>query len=118
MKKTALISLALLTSALTATADNKQIVTVHGQQTDKTVKKLTFMSERVVLTFSDNTTDTVDMDNVSIVFTVADAVKALATEAEGSICYFDLGGRQLTKAPDNGSYIMKKGKKVVKLIRK
>ncbi len=119
--KTNLLSLLLLLSAgtLTAQADNEQVVTVNGQKSTKTVNKLTFSGDNVVLHFADGSTQTVDMESVTIVFTVVDALKTLQTaDSEEPIQYFDLQGRQLKKAPVKGSYIMKKGNRIVKLISK
>ncbi|MBQ8463714.1 MAG: hypothetical protein IJ544_06320 [Prevotella sp.] len=109
----------LLTASLTASADNGQVVTVNGKTVAKTVTKMTFDGDNVLLVYSDNTTETVDMANVSVVFTVADAIKALETEAlDAPVSYFDLNGRQLKQAPQQGAYVMKKGNSVVKILQK
>lgn len=108
----------LLSLALTATADDKQVVTVDNQQVNKTVSRLTFNDSQVVLHFTDQTTETADMSDVVIVFTIVDAMKELSTEGKDvPLLYFDLSGRQLKKAPAKGSYIIKKGKKIVKLVK-
>lgn len=108
----------LLSLALTATADDKQVVTVDNQQVNKTVSQLTFNDSQVVLHFTDQTTETADMSDVVIVFTIVDAMKELSTEGKDvPQLYFDLSGRQLKKAPAKGSYIIKKGKKIVKLVK-
>lgn len=119
--KTNLLSLLLLLSAgtLTAQADNEQVVTVNGQKSAKTVSKLTFSGGNVVLHFADGSTQTVDMESVTIAFTVVDAIKTLqTTDSEEPIFYFDQQGRQLKQAPVKGAYIMKRGNKIVKLITK
>jgi len=119
--KTNLLSILLLFSVgtMTALADNVQVVTVNGQKVSKTVTRITFSDDNVVLHYSDGTTQNVDMENVTIVFTVVDALKALqAIDSEEPVLYFDLQGRQLKKAPAKGSYIMKKGNKIVKLLTK
>lgn len=99
-------------------ADNVQVVTVNGQRQAQTVTKMTFNGDNLVLNFSDGTTQTVDMASVVITFTIADAVKALATATnkDAPTLFFDLSGRQLKQAPQKGAYIMKKGDKIVKLL--
>lgn len=109
----------LLTIVMTTRADNKQVVTVGQQQLTETVTRLTFDDEKVVLHLSNGQTQTVDMEEVTIVFTVVDALKAVEDEAKDApLAYYDLDGRQLKKAPKRGSYIIRKGKKIVKVMRK
>lgn len=123
MKKQTLlvpVAAALLLLAITVSvkADNKQVVTVGQQQLTETVTRLTFDGDQVVLYMANGQTQTVDMEDVTIVFTVIDALKALETEAkEAPLAYYDLSGRQLKKAPKKGTYIMKKGKKLVKVVK-
>jgi len=115
----ALAVAALLTVPQTVHADDGQVVTINGNRVDKTVVKLTFSGDNVVLNYSDNTYEEADMANVSIVFTVADAIKALEKESsDASVSYFDLSGKQLKKAPLKGGYIVKKGNIIVKLLNK
>lgn len=110
-------SLALLSATMTASADGGQVVTINGTKVDKTVGKMTFEGDNLVLTYSDNTTQTVDMASVTIAFSVADAVKALEKEsADAPVNYFDLNGRQLKQAPQKGAYMVKKGNTVVKIL--
>ena len=98
-------AIALLTLSTPAQADNKQVVTVGQQQLTETVTRLTFDGDPVVL-------------HLVITFTVVDALKALETEPKDApLAYFDLNGRQLKKAPKKGGYIMKKGTKVVKVLK-
>ena len=109
----------LLALALSAQAEGGQVVTINGKTVEKVVTRITFEGDNVVLTYTDKTTETVDMAHVSIVFTVTDAVKALSKEPENApITYFDLSGRQLKDAPQQGGYLIKKGNTVVKLIKK
>lgn len=114
-----LLSTLLLTACcMTAAADNEQVVTVNGEKLSQEVTKLTFSGDNVVLTFSNGTTETVDMENVTIAFTYTDAVKALSVVKDAETLYFDLNGRQLKAAPKKGAYMIKKGDKVVKLLTK
>lgn len=111
-------AIALLTLSTPAQADNKQVVTVGQQQLTETVTRLTFDGDQVVLHLANGTTQAVDMEDVVITFTVVDALKALETEPKDApLTYFDLNGRQLKKAPKKGGYIMKKGTKVVKVLK-
>lgn len=111
-------AIALLTLSAPAQADNKQVVTVGQQQLTETVTRLTFDGDQVVLHLANGTTQAVDMEDVVITFTVVDALKALETEPKDApLAYFDLNGRQLKKAPKKGGYIMKKGTKVVKVLK-
>ena len=69
MKKTiCLFTLCLL--GLTAAAEDgtRQTVTVNGTIVDKTVKKITFSGDDVVLNFTDDSSQTADMEQVSISF--------------------------------------------------
>ena len=101
-----------------AQTEKKAVVTVGQQQLTETVTQLTFDDDKVVLHMANGTTQTVDMETVTIVFTVVDALKAIESEAKDApLAYFDMSGRQLKKAPKKGSYIIKKGTKVIKLLR-
>lgn len=119
-KKTLLLpaTAMLLSLGTIVQADNKQVVTVNGQTVDKTAQKLTFDRNNVVLHFTDGQTMTVDMADVVITFTEVDALKAVNNDKENApLLYFDLNGRQLDQAPEKGAYIIKKGTKVVKLMK-
>lgn len=120
MKKTLLLpaTAMLLSLGTTVQADNKQVVTINGQTVDKTAQKLTFDRNNVVLHFTDGQTMTVDMADVVITLTEVDALKAVNNDKENApLLYFDLNGRQLGQAPEKGAYIIKKGTKVVKLMK-
>lgn len=119
-KKTLLLpaTAMLLSLGTIVQADNKQVVTINGQTVDKTAQKLTFDRNNVVLHFTDGQTMTVDMADVVITFTEVDALKAVNNDKENApLLYFDLNGRQLDQAPEKGAYIIKKGTKVVKLMK-
>jgi len=121
MKKILLtVAIAALATTLTVSADNEQVVTIGGQTATQPVSVITFSGDNLVLTFADNTQQTVDMSEVVITFTFADAIKALntASNQDAPLYYFDLNGRQLKQAPAKGAFMMKKGDRVVKLIKK
>ncbi len=105
---------------INAMADGGQTVTVDGTSVNKTVTKITFSGDDVILHYSDGTTQqSSDLDGVKIVFSVVDAIKILNTETkDGTIQYFDMQGRELPGAPQRGMFIMKKGNNVVKVIRR
>lgn len=120
MKKMRILAiLVLLTASMAVAADDGQVVVVNGSNVGKSVTKMVFEGDNVVLTYRDNTIQTVDMANVVIVFSVADAVKALTNESgNASVSYFDLNGCQLKQAPPKGAYMVKKGDTVVKILKK
>ncbi|MBR0049813.1 MAG: hypothetical protein IJP74_10950 [Prevotella sp.] len=112
-------SMAIITS-LPVNADKKQVVTISGQATTQSVKTITFSGDNLELTFSDGSTQTVDMADVTIAFTIVDAIKTLDSvkQKDAPVMYFDLGGHQLKQAPKSGAFILKKGDKVVKIVKK
>ena len=108
----------LLSLAFTAQADNKQVVIIGNQQVTKTVESLTFDADKVVLHYSDQTTDAADLADVVIVFTMTDALKALeSADKDAPLSYYDLNGRRLKKAPRRGAYIIRKGQTIVKVMK-
>ena len=117
-----LLSTTLLVAActLTAMADGGQVVTVNGQTTTQQLKKMTFDGDDVILHFADGSTQKVGMVNVSVAFTEVDAIKALekAADKDAPIEYFNMKGQQLKQAPKHGTFLMKKGDKIVKLLTK
>ena len=122
MKTQAIVIPALATLMLAfstnAKADKKPVVTIGQQQLTETVTKLTFDGDRVTLHMAGGQTQTADMAEAVITFTVVDALKILEKEpADATLTYFDMSGKQLKTAPKKGSFIMVKGKKVVKIIK-
>ena len=108
----------LLAISLSVKADSEQVVNVNGEPLTQTVTQLTFDNEQVVLHMADGTTTSVDMADVTIVFTVIDAMKALEGEAkEMPVQFFDLEGRQLKQAPLKGAFMMRQGNKVIKIMK-
>jgi len=102
-----------------ALADNTQKVTVSGTTIDKTVKQLSFSGDNVVMNFTDGTSQTEDMSNVIITFSTSTAIKALSSEPENAPTqYFDMSGRLLKSAPQHGPFIMRKGGKIVKVLKR
>lgn len=116
MKKTILLSTLMLLS-LTALADNeaKQTVKINGETIDKTVSKITFDGDNVVLTFADQTSQTADMEQVSISFFYqTNGVEVLKTISPNTLegkKIFNLQG-QIVNQVSKGVYIVD-GKKII-----
>ncbi len=96
MKKRIFISLLfLIYLAAPSWAQTQQTVTINGQTVDKTVVKITFDKDQVVLHFSDGFTQTADMDNVSIAFSLSDAESISSLQSNAFIFHGVVNG-QLT----------------------
>ena len=111
----------LLLAGLLATnafAENKQTVTIDGSAVGKTVKEITFDGDNVILSYSDNTSDTKDMSLVSLAFTYdsttgIDQVETTKKALQGKV--FNLNGQYVgtsTAGLAKGVYIVN-GKKVI-----
>lgn len=104
--------------SVNAFAENKQIVTIDGQAVGKTVKEITFDGDNVILSYSDNTSDTKDMSLVSLAFTYdgttgIDQVETTEKALQGKV--FNLNGQYVgtsTEGLAKGVYIVN-GKKVI-----
>lgn len=108
-----------LAAANAVVADDTPKAVVDGQQRSGIVANITFDADQLQLNYTDGTIETVDMESVVITFSETTAVKVLQKAgAKGDMQYFDLRGKQLRRAPQKGSYLMKKGGKVVKVIKK
>ena len=96
MKKRFFISLLFLIYLVAPSwAQTQQTVTINGQTVDKTVVKITFDKDQVVLHFSDGFTQTADMDNVSIAFSPSDAESISSLQSNAFIFHGVVNG-QLT----------------------
>lgn len=117
MNKFYFLLLAGLLSA-NAFAENKQTVTIDGQAVGKTVTEITFNGDNVILSYSDNTSDTKDMSLVSLAFTYdgttgIDQVETTKKALLGKV--FNLNGQYVGTSTDDlakGVYIVN-GKKVI-----
>ena len=145
MKKLKLFTMAcLLSVAFTAQAGNVQTLVINGEKVEKVVARITFEGDNVVLTFSDQTAQTADMENVKLSFTPEDltaigsirnavnktfAIEGLEPGTE--ILIYNADGKQVltTHASEDltilkmtslkkGVYLMKAGKQVVKFIKR
>lgn len=104
--------------SVNAFAENKQTVTIDVQAVGKTVKEITFDGDNVILSYSDNTSDTKDMSLVSLAFTYdgttgIDQVETTEKALQGKV--FNLNGQYVgtsTEGLAKGVYIVN-GKKVI-----
>jgi len=117
---------------------------INGEKVEKVVARITFEGDNVVLTFSDQTAQTADMENVKLSFTPED-LTAIGTirnavnktfsieglEPGTEITVYNADGKQVltTHASEDltilkmtslkkGVYLMKAGKQVVKFIKR
>jgi len=113
------LSALLALSLGTVLADNVQTLTIDGTASEKKATACAFSGDNVILTLSDNSTETYDMSLVVITFNEDTAIRELEKDGDANapVLYFDMSGKQLQGAPAQGTYIMKKGKKIVKLIK-
>lgn len=69
MRKLLICGLMMLAgAAFTASAETLQTLIINGQTVEKSVSKITFEGDNLVLTFSDGSTQTEDMGGVEIEF--------------------------------------------------
>lgn len=111
------ICLALLSTGF-AWADDTQTVTINGRDVAKTVKKITFSGDDIILHYADGTTESAtDMELVTITFKtsstgISKSNVALDTNAE----WYDLSGRRLNGVPaTSGTYIKRTASKTIKV---
>ena len=118
MKRQILVFSCLLLSFV-AVADDVQTVTIGDAPVDKTVRQITFSGDDITLLFSDNSTQTADMDDeVKITFKLSttnlESINAQLSTFNSQRVY-DLRGRYMGESLDGlraGVYIVN-GKKVV-----
>lgn len=99
-----------------AQTETKQTVLVNGVTIDKTVRKLTFDGDQVVLSYGDNTTQRADMSQVSIsfVYTSTGIAEMVSTDARERKV-FNLNGQFMgedVRSLPKGVYIIN-GQKVI-----
>lgn len=109
--------LLLSAMSLNATADDIQTLTLNGQTSDKTVSRITFSGDNAVLTFTDQTTATCDMEQVKLEFdyTTVGISAPQAPAAKQNRRVYNLNGQYMGDTTDRlskGVYVVE-GKKVV-----
>ena len=145
MKRLRLIAIAcLLTMGLSMQAQNVQTLTINGEKVEKLVARITFEGDNVVLTFTDQTTQTADMTSVILSFTPQD-LTAIGTiqrpvektlsidglEPGTEVIVYNTEGKEMlsarasevqtilkTKSLKKGIYLMKAGNQVVKFVKR
>ena len=130
MMKRLLFVLCFGALTMIAWADDTQTVTFNGATIEKNVTQITFEGGYIVLHFADGTTEqTEDLASVKIEFSVPSAIRYLNRDlSDSSVQVFDLSGKHVAtyKNLENtqleslvkGVYLVKKGTKTVKLIKK
>jgi nitrogen fixation protein FixH len=137
-----LVSLLLLGTTL-VNAENVQSLIINGETVAKTVAKITFDGDNVVLHFSDATQQTTDMGGVVITFADPTAIQSLtAFQLKGivngqlnlqnvregaTINVYDAAGRQVVSTRQSqidlsrqkaGVYVLKVDNHVVKFVKR
>lgn len=144
MKKILLLmTVGLATAFSPATAGDIQQLTINGQTVEKTVSRITFDGDNVVLHFLDNTSQVEDMDavvlgfdyNTTSIYSFEGEVKGklnLGGLPEGTVVtIYDAKGRTVatttarqaktvlsTAKLNSGVYMIKAGDKAVKFVKK
>lgn len=110
--------MSLLLSSTAVLADNSQTVTIGGNVIDKCATRLTFDDNNVVITFEDGTTQTADMETVTVSLAYdgdASGITTITSDDRNDVRVYSLSGQYVGNATENlakGIYIIK-GKKVV-----
>lgn len=110
--------LALLSTGTLLATEYGQTVTVNGSTVAKEVTALAFSGDNVTLTFADATTQTADMESVTIAFTYGTTgISSIDTDkvAETKKGVYTIDGRRVgdtTAGLTKGLYIVD-GKKVI-----
>jgi hypothetical protein len=132
----------MLLSVPMVKADNQRLI-INGETIEKTVARITFEGDLVVLHFTDSSERKEDMNTVKIAFTNATSINDLTTYnmrgvvdgklyleglAQGTeVLIFDATGKQLKRTTSNvidvtnlktGVYVLKADKQVVKFMKR
>lgn len=111
-----ILTLLLAAATQSASADTEIKTLIDGKPIAKEITKLTFDSDLVTLNFSDNTSQTVEMDAVRIILDheTTSALDRIITDKSKSGGVYNLKGQYLGKNPEGlqrGIYIIN-GQKV------
>lgn len=125
-KKIFLAALALLVLDGKAVADGQQTVIIGGQCMEQKATRLTFGGDDVTVTFADGSTQTADMEAVTIELewdNVATAVEHVQQEHGGASpaagIYYDLQGRKVSSGNrQQGLLIVHQGGKTSKIVKR
>ena len=111
------LCLALLSTGM-VWADDTQTVTINGRDMAKTVKKITFSGDDVILHYADGTTESAtDMELVTITFKPSSTgVSKPSVALDANAEWYDLSGRRLNGVPSvSGTYIKRTPSKTIKV---
>ena len=111
------LCLALFCTSM-AWADDTQTVNVNGRDVAKTVKKVTFSGDYIILHYADGTTESAtDMELVTITFTPsATGISKPNQTIDANAEWYDLSGRRLNGVPTiSGTYIKRTSSKTIKV---
>ena len=119
MKQMLLMVGLMLSLSAMAQTETKQIVTVGGTVIDKTVNKITFDGDNVVLSFTDQTTQSADMGEVTIafVYTSTGIAEQVQSRVQGCQKVYNLHGQYVNndqKHLSKGVYIVNGQKIIIK----
>ncbi len=106
--------------SLHAMADNKQTLTIDGNVVNKVVTQITFDGDNAVLTYSDNSTQSADMELVALAFEYGEGTGIAAVETaektvDGKV--YNLNGQMVgtsTAGLSKGVYIVDGKKMIIK----
>ena len=117
MKKFLLTAIIAMVFGLQTMADDTQRVVIDGTELAKTVNKITFNDDQIILHFTDGTT--YEGDDLSLVVISFDKTTGISTaiekSSEGTVWY-DLSGRLLPGTPTkSGTYIKRTTNKSIKV---
>ena len=144
MKKILFAAGCLFAGALAVHADVIQKLIVNGEKVEQTVTTLSFDGDTVVLHFTDNTQQAIDMESVVITFDMDNAnsiysLKGFVSEQlhisglqpDSKIDVYNAAGRQVmttiasqaetvlsTASLPQGVYVLRAGRQVVKFIKR
>lgn len=138
-----LITTIMLTFVLPTAAEQIQILIINGEEVSKTVTKMTFNGDLVVLEFSDKSAISEDMSNVVLRFydptsinnitafqlkkTVEGTLLIEGLAAGTQVTIFDAAGKQMivskeskinVSALKSGVYVLKAGNQIVKFAKR
>jgi len=135
-------ALSLLCATTVAAADGQTLV-VNGETVAKTVTKITFSGDNVVLHFADTSTQEADMSTVVLSFSETSAIKELTTyslrglvgnslnlsglKAGTETAVYDAAGKLMLRSTASkldvsnlraGIYVLKAGNQIVKFVKR
>lgn len=115
-----MVSCALMLCCASAVwADSKIITTVNGTPETRDLVTITFDDDNVILNYSDNTTDRVEMKlvNITLIHDEQSSLKEILTDKDLPAGVYNLKGQRIADTPEGlkeGIYIINGHKMLVK----